>query len=176
MRLTIKDDYRIEGYHKKEVVDTKGDLIEVEYYKNYDENTQEYSTLKVKETKVYERDPVLGLPTKQTETIEWFKSGKTVMATKVFTKHYDAEAGYELNQKAAKRLIKRASMYLASEVGADAAKALFRTFKAEVNAYHELMDRVPLIDAITNHTDPMLNGEFAYRKTVLVTILTVSYV
>ena len=105
-------DYRLQGYHQKITNNVKGDVSIVEYYANYDSNTNTYSDLKVKETKLYTRDNVLGIPQNQIENIEWFENDESV-ASKMLTKYYTVETGYVVNKKAAKILINKASMYLA---------------------------------------------------------------
>ena len=74
-------DYSILGYHKESIFDSKGDLVTVNFYINYDGVT--YSDLRVKETRVYTRDVVTGLLTKRDMTIQWFDDdGLTIIFTK----------------------------------------------------------------------------------------------
>jgi len=102
-------DYNIQGYYKKNTIDSKGDLTIVEYYRNYDGTT--YSNLKVRETRVYTRDGITGLLTKRDMTIEWFKSGEVVY-TKTTEKYYSAMDGFNDNKRSRTNLVNKASMYL----------------------------------------------------------------
>ena len=161
-------DYSILGYHKESIFDTKGDLVTVNFYLNYDGVT--YSDLRVKETRVYTRDVVTGLLTRRDMTIQWFDTdGVTVIYTKVTTKHYTAQKGYSLNKRARQNLIDTASMYLLSQVGLVDAKAFWKTLSSdavkdyvsvgdlgivtEINASAEVYMTVPIkaaLDVILN--------------------------
>ena len=172
-------DYRLLGFYKVEEENMLGDIVKVEYYKNYDPNGDpKYTGLMVREEKVFNRDSLIGIPYSQEEVIKWYDGqGDTpdnVIYTKVFSKHYSPNKGFAINQESAKRLIRKASISLTMALGsADEAKELFRTFSNEVRDYHEGMDRKPLIEAITNHTDPRMTSEI---KTMLLGILDVSYI
>lgn len=163
-------DYNVLGYHKKETFDTKGDLILIEYFENYDGTT--YSDLMVKESRVYTRDGVNGLLTKRDSTIEWIGSdGVTVLATKITEKYYTPTKGFDRNKNARQNLIDQASMYLLSQVGLTDAKAFWKTVKGEVDDYKVTGD-LTLITAINDSTEPYMTGTI---KATLDTILNITY-
>jgi len=169
MELLQNIDYRIQGYHKKFTFDANGDLIVIEYYKNFDGTT--YSNLKVKETRTYTRDAVFGLLVKRDMTIEWFRSDGSVIATKTTTKFYDSKKGYHANKKARKNIIEKASIYLLGVVGLADGKLFLRQVKSEINGYIK-GDSQPLLDAVNDSTETYMTGAI---KTALITILDITY-
>jgi len=169
MNLIQNIDYNIQGYHKKMTFDANGDLILVEYYKNYDGTT--YSKLVVRETRTYTRDVVFGLLTERDMVIEFFNNRGGVEYTKTTKKYYDAKKGYNGNKQARTNIIDTASMYLLSVVGLQDGKAFLRIVKSEISGYIS-GDSQPLLDAVANSTELYMTGVI---KTALDTILNVTY-
>lgn len=169
MPLIQEVDYRIQGYQKKPTFDAKGDLVSVEYYRHYDESTDEYSVLKVRETRVYTRD-VNTLLKKREMNIQWFK-GTSVMAEKNTVKFYTPEQGYDANKRARRNLINRASMYLLNEVGLTNGKAFLDTVSSAIATYVDGSIQ-PLLDGISNSSETYMTATI---KGTLDTILNVTY-
>jgi len=169
MGLIQYEDYRIKGYQKKPTIDANGDLVIVEYFKDYDETTKQYSNLKVKETRVYTRDSST-LLMKRDMTIQWFSGGKET-AVVTTQKFYTAEQGYSANKRARQNLINRASMYLLSEVGLTDGKTFLNGVTGEISTYVDGSIQ-PLVDAIANSTEPFMTLTI---KGTLDTILNVTY-
>lgn len=168
MGLVQNIDYRIQGYHKKETFDTNGDLISVEYYRNYDGVT--YSNLKVKETRTYTRDVTFGLMTKRDMTIDFY-DGDDIIYTKITEKYFDSKKGYDGNKKARTNIVDNASMYLLSQIGLVDGKAFLRIVKSEITGYIH-GDEQPLLNAISNSTETYMTGTI---KATLDVILNVTY-
>jgi len=172
-QLVQNIDYRILGYHKKEIFDTKGDLATVEFYKNYDPGTDTFSNLRVKETRTYTRDAVTGLLTQRDMTIEWYGGGEILMTTKTTTKFYNAQKGYVANKQARQNLIDKAAMYLVSQVGVPNSKAFWKTVRNEADDYVNASEVTALINAINASTEPYITQPI---KDTLVAMLNVSYI
>ena len=82
-------DYDILGFHKKRII-IKGELKQVEYYKNYIPSSQTYSDLVVSEFRDYIRDEI-GLVQYRNMTCNWFLNDNTTGLTLTFTKYYSPE-------------------------------------------------------------------------------------
>jgi hypothetical protein len=83
--------YDILGLHKKETV-VNGDLIEVTYYGEYDENTKIHSNPVIKENRTYTISD--NVYTKRDIDIVWYYDDETESDdTKHVTKHYDTNKG-----------------------------------------------------------------------------------
>lgn len=170
MGLLQNIDYRLNGYHKKQTFDAKGDLVTLQYYLNYNSGTGEYSDLMVQENRVYERNVTTTILEKRTITIQWFGSGEEI-ATKVIEKYYSATEGYDANKRARGNLINTASMYLLSQVGLTDGKAFLVTVSADISTYID-GNTQPLLDTISASTEPYMTQAI---KDQLNTILNVSY-
>jgi hypothetical protein len=164
-------DYSIKGYEKKQTFDTKGDLIEVGYYFEYDEATSEFKDLLVKETRTYTRDVTTGLMTKRDMLIEWFNGVPEVIATKNTVKHFSATQGYTANQRSRHNLINTASMYLLGEVGLVDAKTFLDSCSGEIGTYVGGSIQ-PLLDDISTSALPFMTAPI---KAQLDTILNITY-
>lgn len=166
-------DYSIQGYHKKETFDSKGDLVTVEYFSEYDSGTDTFSGLKVTETRVYIRDVTTGLLTQRDMTIDWYRSGGGVVATtKETTKYYTAQKGYVANKQARQNIIDKGAMYLVSQVGVPDSKKFWSTVRNEVDDYVNASSVQALVDAINNSTEPYITPTI---KATLVAIVNVTY-
>lgn len=176
MQLLRNIDYRIQGYHKKKVYDTKGDVSEVGFYKTYTPpvtgSTGTYTGLKVKETRTITRDVVLGIPNKIDMLIEWFKGdGVTTADTKTITKHINSYDGMRMNQEARTNLMTKAQGYLLGEVGLANTQEFGTDVMSEREAYIA-GTRGPLIDLINNSSRPYMTTEI---KNTLVAILDIAF-
>lgn len=163
-------DYRLQGYFKKKVNDSKGDRVTIEYYAEYDSQTGDYSRLKVKETRTYTRNTTTGILEEITVLIEWFSGdGVTVRANKTLVKPLDLDDGMKTNERSRGRLVNKAKGAAIQLIGLAAGKTFMRNLGLEISLYRE-GDIQPLIDAINN--DSVQTQAF---KDTLVGILNVSY-
>lgn len=171
MELVQNENYRLKGYKTKNVYDTNGDLVAVEYYKNYDPATQTYSNLKVKEIRTIERDVNFGIPFQETVDIEWYKSDGTKIAEKQIQKVKDINEGQDMNQRARTNLTTKAQGYLIQTVGLENTKELGVDIAVERAAYISGATQA-LIDAVNNSTRTYMTPEV---KATVVAILNVTY-
>lgn len=171
MPLIQDVDYRLNGYHKKQTFDAKGDLVIVEYYQNYDEQSKQFSNLKVRESRTYTRNATTTLLEKRVINIEWFKGNDEKYAEKTITKFYDAQEGYQGNKRARRNLINKASMYLLNEVGLENGKTFLDGVGSKITVYVDGSIQ-PLLDAIANSSEPYMTPTI---KGTLDTILNVTY-
>lgn len=179
--LTRNIDYRIQGYHQEMTFDTKGDLVTVKYYEQYDGVT--YANLKVQETRVYTRDADTGLLIKRDMTIEWFDNAGNKRDEKTTEKYYDAQKGYSSNIRARKNLVNKGSMYLYADLqsefgaaqGETNAKEFLRDIKSEIVNY-ERGDIQELLDAVQGSTRGyMTSANGLVRKATLDALLNIAY-
>ena len=168
MILITDRDYRLNGYHKKETFDSKGDFSTIEYFKNFDGTN--YSGLEVRETRAYTRDVTTGLLTQRTILIEWISNGE-VIASKTLTKYYTATKGHTANKKARQNLINDASMYLFAQVGKVDATNFWKIERSSVNDYVNTSD-LTIITEIDNSTESYMTQTI---KDTLTSILNIVY-
>ena len=149
MELTTNKDYRINGYFKKKVNNSKGDRAVIEYYLNYDSEAPEpYSGLKVKETRTYTRNPITGVLEKIEVLIQWMSSdGVTPREEKTLIKHLDIDDGMKANEASRGRLLNEAKRISLESLGLQNGLAFMRNLGPEISLYRE-GDIQPLIDAI----------------------------
>lgn len=169
------------GLYRNEVCDTKGDLVLIGYYETR-EGTEEaytYSDPVVEETREYFRSAITGLGTHSTSVIRYYCEDDSYWETATFTKYYNAERGYKLNQDARKVLLTRASMWLyadlISEYGYSDGDAKAKEFSNDIKTFKsEYMeaDRSLLLNHIQNSEREYMTPT---RKTVLDSILNVVY-
>jgi hypothetical protein len=104
-------DYRIQGYKKEKIQNNLGDITTVNFYRDYDDQTQQFSAIKVRETRWHNRNE-MGIPTETTVLIEWFSSDEvTVRATKQLIKPLNSDDGLKVNEQSRARLINKAKVY-----------------------------------------------------------------
>lgn len=82
-------DYDILGFNKKRTF-IKGELRQVEYYKNYIPSSQTYSNLVISEFRNYTRNDI-GLVQSRELICNWILNDNTTGLTLYFTKHYSPE-------------------------------------------------------------------------------------
>jgi hypothetical protein len=173
MEFLTEIDYRIQGYKKNKIENNLGDIITVEYYNDYDFSTQVWSDLRVKETRLFERDAVNGVPFKLTVFIEWFTSNKiNPIATKQLIKPLSVSDGLKANYNSRTRLIESAKVTALAMMGLASGQNFLAEVSLEINTYKE-GNIQPLIDAITNTTNPDVTQAV---KDALINILNVSYI
>jgi len=178
--------FNILGLHKKEYFDTKGDLIKIELYKSYDEETSIFTNLAITDERTYTRSPQTGLIIKRDTVITWYYEGGEVgHTTSTIEKYYSAKKGFVANKRARRNVIDQASMYLYSQllandaVNADSNVDDFESLTNSAQSKYINSNIQPLLDIITNSTD---NTKDEYRdyitaamQTVLLGILTINY-
>jgi len=86
-------DYDILGLNKKRTI-IKGELRQVEYYKNYIASSDTYSDLVVSEFRDYIRNNI-GIAQYRTQTSNWILNDNTTGLTMNFTKYYTPEEGIQ---------------------------------------------------------------------------------
>lgn len=86
-------DYDILGFHKKRII-IKGELRQVEYYKNYIPSSNTYSDLVVSEFRDYTRDEI-GIAQYRNQTSNWILNNNTTGLTKSFIKYYTPKEGIQ---------------------------------------------------------------------------------
>ena len=170
------EDYRIKGYFKKKGYDSKGDIVTVGYYAEYDEaepvEEDRYKKLKVRETRTVERDVGLGIPFKLTVDIEWLSSDEvSVRATKQLIKWINSYDGMAMNTASRTRLVETAQGYLLGEVGLADTQEFGTDVALERSAYIS-GTRQSLIDAINNSSRTYMTPTI---KATLVAILDIAY-
>lgn len=184
------EDFRLFGLHKKEYFDEKGDLVKIEYYKNYDEVNDIHIDLAILEERIYTRDASNALLSKRENTITWFDVDGNINEKKQnITKYYSAKKGFEANKRARQNLLDKASMYLFQALITNAS-GNFTLAEQQTEDFDVLTDDAqsqyvkstmqPLITIITNSTD---NTKSEYRdyiteeiKIVLLSILDITYI
>jgi hypothetical protein len=156
-------DYDIQGYHKKRTV-TKGELLVVEYYNEYDGTT--YSDLQVKEERTFNRDAV-GLVTSRAMTISWYANNEVVCIGETI-KYYSPAEAIEEGITRRKNIIADAKIYCLSTIGQAYGFDLLNSVKVYVDLFTEGYTQ-PLRDAVQASTKPYLNSTY---KTAIVSFLT----
>lgn len=159
-------DYDIYGLHKKKTI-VAGELVLVEYYKNY--NGTDYSDLVVSETRNYVRN-AYGLVTYRTQVSYWYLTNDTIGCTKTTTKYYNVQESMEEAETRRRNLLSDAKLYTASQVGLTNALDLMTSVNAEISLYIQ-GEQTALITAINNSTKEYLTQEI---KDTLVYLLTLN--
>lgn len=165
------------GLHEKSIIDSKGDVVTIEMYLDYDGVT--YSNLAVKEDRVYTRDSS-GVVSKRDTTITYYYEDETICDEVIFrTKYYSSKAGYNQNKKSRTTLIDSASMWIYGELivefGYDEGEANAKYFLDDLNGFIGKYIRgniQSLIDAISSNSRTYITQD---RKDQLNTILNVQY-
>jgi hypothetical protein len=160
-------DYDLYGLHKKKIL-VQGELIEVEYYKNFDGTT--YSELVVKETRVYFR-PQMGLVYTRTMNINWYMSDGSIGYSKTgIVKYYSNQEAMDEAEIRRHNVLSDAKLYITSEVGVVDALDLMSSVNNEISLYIQGLQQ-PLLDGIAASTKPYLTQ---LMKDTLVPILTIN--
>lgn len=112
----INIDYNNIGLFRKSTTDIKGDETIVEYYKNYDEATQTYSNIVVKETKTYYRNQYSLVYRIDTTIDYYYNDFQTIGYIETKRQQFNSIEGYNINRKSRENLWTKAGMYLYSEL------------------------------------------------------------
>lgn len=165
-------DYDIMGFHKKRTI-VKGELVKVEYFKEYDGTT--YSNLVVEETRTFNRDSI-GIIQTRDILIKWFLEDDSVGCTKSWTKYYNADEAIQEGIDRRNNMISVAKTTLLRELALvhgvplnqQYSFDLLLTIGTEMKYFAEGYTQ-PLRDAINNSTKPYLTPSI---KTLVVNELT----
>jgi hypothetical protein len=169
-QLSKNENYRTKGYYVTETNDSKGFVSQRNYYKSYDEGTDTYSNLKVREDITNTYDPVTGLITKENKISRWYKNGQE-MTSKVKVSNLDSIQGYQRAQKGRAKLAAVAGMQLMGAVGQPDAQAFLSTVIQEREEYIA-GNRAPLVAAINASTESYMTQTV---KDTLVATLDIDY-
>ena len=163
-----RENYRLKGFKKKKSNNSFGDRSLVEYYKEFDNQTGEYSDLMVAENRTHTRN-AYGIPTETTVVINWYGKDKSApRATKTLVKPLDSDDGMKVNEASRARLINKAKGAVILTIGKPAGIDFMRTVSVEIGEYKE-GDKQPLVDAVAASNLP------AGLITAVNEILDVSY-
>ena len=147
-------DYDIFGLFKKRTI-YKGELIKVEYYKNYDGVT--YTELVIEETRAYTRDSN-DLVMYRTQVSKWYMEDGSVGMEKTFMKYYSPQESIDEGNTRRSNVIADAKLYILSQVGLANGQDMLVSVANEIalfiNGYAQ-----PLRDAVANSTKPYLTQE-----------------
>lgn len=147
MESPMNLDYDIMGFHKKRTI-TKGELLSVEYYRNFDGTT--YSDLVVKEERVYTRN-AMGLVMYRSMIISWYFEDGTVGEVKNTTKFYSPQESIDEGMNRRGNMIADGKLYILGTVGLANGQDFLVSLTGEVNLFVNGATQ-PLRDAITAST------------------------
>ena len=154
-------DYDILGLNKKRTI-IKGELRQVEYYKNFNASANTYSNLVVLETRDYVRDDI-GIVQYRNQTSNWLLNDNTTGLTINFTKYYTPEEGIQEGLDRRNNMIGFAKTTLLSGLAAlygvptnqNYAFDLLTSVKIEIDYFIQGYTQ-PLRDAISASTKPYM--------------------
>lgn len=180
-------DYDVVGLHKRQYF-VKGELLKVEYYGQYDVNTNTYTDLCIQEDRTYNRSN--GFLSNRDMLIQWFKSDGTVGATKNTKKYYNTFDAIIAGNTRRENIIDEVKivavglMAMVEQISMDQAQVVGKDFLSAISSNITLYvkgNEQELIDQITNDTTfPFLNdvipnaGGFTIRMYML-DALTIDY-
>jgi len=140
-------DYDILGYHKKRTI-IKGELVSIEYYKNYD--GVDYSDLVVKEERTYTRNN-LGLVQSRLLTITWYLEDNTAGYIKSCKKFYSSSESIDEGITRRNNIINDAKVYVLSAIGQSYGFDFMTSLKSQIDLYTQGYKQ-PLYDAILSRS------------------------
>jgi len=146
--------YDILGFHKKRTI-TFGELIKVEYFRNYDGIT--YSDLILEEFREYKRDAD-GLVQNRNLTIKWFLTDDTVGGIKNTIKYYSPQESIDEGISRRGNVISDTKSYTLEQIGRLYSFDLLSSVKLEIDLFMDGYTE-PLRDAITNSTKTYLTTD-----------------
>lgn len=170
-------DYDIYGLHKKKTI-VRGELVLIEYYKNY--NGIIYSDLVVKEERTYTRNEY-GLVLYRDQISSWYLTDGTIGCVKPYLKdendeiiplrkYYNPQEQMEEAEQRRSNLLADAKLYTASQVGLPNALDLMKSVSSEISLYIQ-GEQDSLLNAISVSDKPYLTQEI---KDTLILILTLN--
>lgn len=157
-------DYDIRGFHKKRTI-VKGELLIVEYYRNFDGTT--YSDLIVQETRTYNRNGI-GLVQTRNLNIKWYLKDNSIGCEKNTIKYYTSSEAIDEGIIRRKNIFADAKTHLLETIGQTYAFDFLLSVKTQMDYYIEGYKQ-PLIDAVNNSTKTYMAAPI---KSAVANILT----
>lgn len=158
-------DYDIFGLHKKRTL-IKGELVLVEYYREFDGTT--YSDLVLKEERAYTRDSI-NLVQYRVQTTTWYLQDESVGEVKEMTKYYSITESVAESETRRGNLVAEAKLYALSQIGINNSWEVMTALNGEISLYIQGVTQ-PLKDGIANSTALYMTQEI---KDTIVYILTI---
>lgn len=158
--------YDILMLHKKRSI-VKGELLSVEYYKNY--NGVTYTELCVKENRIYTRNTI-GLIVSRTLKIDWYNTDGSIgcSVTSPQPKYYDFQAQIQEGVNRRGNIISEAKIYAIEILGLPYSFDFLSSLKTPLDLYIQGYTQ-PLKDGVANSVKPYLNQTI---KDTIINILT----
>jgi hypothetical protein len=150
-----------------EKIIVKGNLILVNYYKNYDTISKEYSDLVVREHREYLRDEN-GLIIKRNQKTEWIMMDESVGLTKNTIKYYNQTEAIQEGIDRRTNILDEAKVYCINNIGLQYSFDLLNSVATYVNLFKDGYTP-PLRNVISASTKAYLTTEL---KNEIVNILT----
>lgn len=159
-------DYDILGLHKKRTI-IKGELIKVEYYKDFNTGNSEYSDLVIKEERVYNRNEI-GLAQYRQMEISWYLNNEDVGMTVDTMKFYTPKESIDEGKIRRLNIVSEAKIYSLNTIGQQYSFDLLNDLKVNIDLYIDGYKTL-LINEIQSIDKPYLSLEI---KNNLIDILT----
>jgi hypothetical protein len=147
-------DYDIYGLHKDRFI-IKGELTLVNYYKNYDEISKEYSDLILREHRKYLRDDN-GMVKYRVQTTEWIMEDESIGLSNSTIKYYTQKEAIQEGIDRRTNLIDDAKVYCINSLGLNYSFDLLNSVAVYVNLFKEGYTQ-PLRDALSASTKVYLS-------------------
>lgn len=160
-------DYDIYGLQKQRII-IKGELIETNYFENYDFQTEQYSNLIIKESRVYTRDSN-GLVIFRIQTTEWFLENDSVGLTNSNVKYYSQKEAIQEGISRRTNMIDEAKVYCINNLGLNYSFDLLNSLETFIGVFKDGYTQ-PLRDSISASTKVYLTNNM---KTNLITMLII---
>ena len=149
-------DYDVYGLHKQRNI-VAGELILVNYYRNYDSISEMYSDLILKEHREYYRD-VNEMVKHRIQTTEWIMTDESVGLTNITTKYYTQKEAIQEGIDRRTNVIDDAKVYCVNTLGLNYSFDLLNSVSTFVNLFKEGYTQ-PLRDAISASTKGYLTTQ-----------------
>jgi hypothetical protein len=159
-------DYDVYGFHKQRNI-VAGELILVNYYRSYDQISEMYNDLILKEYREYSRD-VNGMVKYRTQTTEWIMTDESIGLTNTTIKYYTQKEAIQEGIDRRSNLIDDAKVYCVNNLGLNYSFDLLNSVATYVNLFKEGYTQ-PLRDSISASTKGYLTIQM---KEDIVGILT----
>jgi hypothetical protein len=142
-------DYDVYGFHKQRNI-VAGELILVNYYRNYDSISEIYSDLILKENREYFRD-VNGMVKHRIQKTEWIMADETVGLTNTTIKYYTQKEAIQEGIDRRTNIIDDAKVYCVNTLGLNYSFDLLNSVSTYINLFKEGYTQ-PLRDSISAST------------------------
>jgi hypothetical protein len=159
-------DYNILGLHKKRTI-IKGELIQIDYYKNFNPVSSEYSDIVVREERVFNRNGI-GLVQYRELKISWYLNNGDIGLQKSTIKYYSPTESIDEGRIRRENIIIEAKLYVLNAVGQSNGFVILNELKAQIDLYMDGL-RQPLIDGVSSLNEPFLTEQ---DKNNIIEILT----